>query len=60
MAKVGIVMIADPSKSGINILGINLHGWVATFNIFYVSLAIATTLMLVVAFAEERRIKNVV
>ncbi|MBM7617192.1 OPA family hexose phosphate transport protein UhpT-like MFS transporter [Weissella uvarum] len=58
MAKVGLGLIADPSKQGINFLGMHLHGWAATFGVFYVALAIAMILMVIVAIAEERRIKN--
>jgi len=57
LAKVGLGMIADPTGSGLNILGHTLHGWNATFGIFYVSLAIGGILMLIVAFAEEKKIR---
>ena len=58
LAKVGLGMIADEQREGLNILGMNLHGWTDTFTVFYVSLAIGGILMLIVAFAEERQIKE--
>lgn len=58
LAKVGLGMIADEHRSGLNILGMNLHGWTDTFTIFYISLLIGGILMVIVAFAEERQIRD--
>ena len=59
LAKVGLAMIADSTKSGLNIFGINLHGWHDTFLVFYAAIGIGIMLLLLVAYAEEYRIRKV-
>ncbi|RKQ35102.1 hexose-6-phosphate:phosphate antiporter [Kocuria tytonis] len=58
MAKVGLAAIADPESSGLNLFGMTLHGWPAVFTVFYLALACGITLLAVVAFGEERRIRT--
>lgn len=57
LAKVGLGMIADPTGSGLTVLGRTFHGWGDTFTIFYVALLIGGILMTIVAFAEEKKIR---
>lgn len=56
-AKVALAKIADPKSSGINIGGVSLHGWNDVFIIFYGALIIAVSLLLLVAYAEEKKIR---
>ncbi|MDN5631179.1 MULTISPECIES: hexose-6-phosphate:phosphate antiporter [Kocuria] len=58
MAKVGLAAIADPESSGLTLFGMTLHGWPAVFTVFYLALACGITLLAVVAFGEERRIRT--
>lgn len=57
-AKVALAKIADPKSSGINIGSVNLHGWNDVFIVFYGALIIGVVLLLLVAYAEEKRIRN--
>ncbi|GAA0740196.1 hexose-6-phosphate:phosphate antiporter [Clostridium oceanicum] len=56
-AKVALAKIADPKSSGINIGSIHLHGWNDVFFVFYGALVIGIVLLLIVAYAEEKRIR---
>ena len=58
MAKVFLAKIADPQGNGISIFGHVLHGWGDTFTVLYVSAAFMIALFLLVAFAEERKIRQ--
>ncbi len=58
LAKVGLAMIADPTTAGLNIFGVNLHGWNDTFLVFYAALVVGIVLLLVVAGGEEARIRQ--
>ena len=57
MAKVGLAMIADPKTTGLTIFGHNLHGWNATFIVFYFALIVGVIMLAMVAYAEEKRIR---
>ncbi|CAL8900206.1 hexose phosphate transporter [Kocuria varians] len=57
MAKVGLAAIADPESQGLNLFGMNLHGWPAVFTVFYIALACGIALLALVAFGEEKRIR---
>ncbi|MGG5343586.1 hexose-6-phosphate:phosphate antiporter [Enterococcus sp. AZ192] len=59
MAKILLAKISDPSKNGVNFFGHVLHGWNDTFIIFYISIVIIAVLLGIVAFAEERKRKQV-
>ena len=48
LAKVGLAMIADPTTVGLNIFGVNLHGWNDTFLVFYAALVVGIVMLLVV------------
>lgn len=56
-AKVILAKIADPKSSGVNIAGINLHGWNDVFIVFYVALFMGVILLSFVAYAEEMKIR---
>lgn len=58
LAKVGLAAIADPSTTGLDILGIHLHGWNDTFLVFYAALVIGVILLAMVAVGEESRIRE--
>ncbi|WP_394903210.1 hexose-6-phosphate:phosphate antiporter [Clostridium butyricum] len=58
-AKVALSKIADPKSSGITIGNVTLHGWNDVFVVFYGALIIGITLLLIVAYAEEKRIRNI-
>lgn len=58
LAKVGLAMIADPNRAGLNIFGVNLHGWNDTFLVFYGALVIGIILLIAVAMGEEARIRK--
>lgn len=57
-AKVALAKIADPKSSGINIGSVNLHGWNDVFIVFYGALIMGVCLLLLVAYAEERKIRG--
>lgn len=57
-AKVALAKIADPKSKGINIGSVNLHGWNDVFIVFYGALIIGVCLLLLVAYAEEKKIRN--
>lgn len=57
-AKVALAKIADPKSSGITIGGATLHGWNDVFIVFYGALITGITLLLIVAYAEEKKIRN--
>lgn len=57
-AKVALAKIADPKSSGINIGSVHLHGWNDVFIVFYGALILGVLLLLVVAYAEEKKIRN--
>lgn len=57
LAKAALGVIADSKGNGLNFLGFHLQGWDDVFTIFYISLLIGGLLMLIVAFAEEKRIR---
>ncbi|SHJ07584.1 MFS transporter, OPA family, hexose phosphate transport protein UhpT [Clostridium cavendishii DSM 21758] len=56
-AKVILAKIADPKSSGVSVVGINLHGWNDVFTVFYGALIIGVCLLLLVAYAEEKKIR---
>lgn len=58
LAKVGLGYIADPKSNGLKIFGTVLHGWSSTFVVMYAALIIAVILLIFVAFAEERKIRQ--
>lgn len=58
LAKVGLAAVADPKQSGLGVFGYNLHGWGAVFHILVVSAVMAIGLLIFVAFAEERKIRE--
>lgn len=58
IAKVALARIADPTKSGLNLFGHQLHGWHDVFVIFYISVALGIVLMGMVAWGEERKIRR--
>ena len=58
-AKVALAKIADPKSSGITIGGVTLHGWNDVFIVFYVALITGIALLLIVAYAEEKKIRNI-
>lgn len=53
MAKVGLVVVADPEKNGLSILGHPLHGWQAVFTVLRVSAIAGILMLLLVAYGEE-------
>lgn len=57
-AKVALAKIADPKSSGITIGSRTLHGWNDVFVIFYGALIIGIVLLLLVAYAEEKKIRS--
>lgn len=57
-AKVALAQIADPKSSGITIGGTTLHGWSDVFIVFYAALITGIILLLIVAYAEEKKIRN--
>lgn len=57
IAKVYLAMIADPTKSGVNLFGVTLHGWHDVFVIFYGCVFFGIVLLSIVAVAEEKRIR---
>ncbi|MFI8597209.1 hexose-6-phosphate:phosphate antiporter [Rothia koreensis] len=57
MAKVGLAAIADPKRDGLNIFGWVLHGWGSVFSVMYVACVVCAALLVVVAVAEERKIR---
>lgn len=59
MAKVGVAAIADPEKDGLNVFGHVLHGWHDVFIVFYVALILGIILLTIVAWGEEKRIREV-
>ena len=59
VAKVGLAAIADPERNGLTVFGHTLHGWSDVFIVFYVALFIGIALLTLVAFGEERRIRQV-
>ena len=58
IAKVGLAAIADPKSGGLTFFGHTLHGWSDVFVVFYLSLFAGIALLLVVAFGEEKRIRD--
>lgn len=58
VAKVGLAAIADPEKQGLTFWGHALHGWQDTFIIFYGALMCGAVLLAVVAYGEERRLRQ--
>lgn len=56
-AKALLAKIADSSASGINLFGHVLHGWGDTFTVIYVAIACAFVIQLIVALAEEKKIR---
>ncbi|XXQ67853.1 hexose-6-phosphate:phosphate antiporter [Neisseriaceae bacterium B1] len=59
MAKVGLAAIADPKKNGLDVFGHNLHGWHDVFVVFYAALFCGIVLLTIVAYGEEKRIREV-
>lgn len=59
MAKVGVAAIADPKKNGLEVFGHVLHGWQDVFTVFYAALVLGIVLLTIVAFGEEKRIREV-
>lgn len=57
-AKVALAKIADPKSSGLSIGGVTLHGWNDVFIVFYGALILGIILLLTVAYAEEKKIRN--
>ncbi|AZA10830.1 hexose-6-phosphate:phosphate antiporter [Corynebacterium gerontici] len=58
IAKVGLAMVADPERDGLEIFGHLLHGWGAMFTVLYASLVIGIAIMVIVALGEERQIRR--
>jgi OPA family hexose phosphate transport protein UhpT-like MFS transporter len=56
-AKVGLAAIADTKSEGLNIFGTTLKGWDSTFTVMYGAIIFTVVLMLLVAFAEEKKIR---
>ncbi len=59
IAKVGLAAIADPKSGGLSLFGHTLHGWSDVFIVFYIALFIGIALLAVVAYGEEKRIREV-
>lgn len=57
MAKIVIAMISDPDSSGIKIFGNTLHGWSDSFKVFYFAIICAIICFVIIALAEEKKIK---
>ncbi|MDO4784381.1 MAG: hexose-6-phosphate:phosphate antiporter [Propionibacteriaceae bacterium] len=58
LAKVFIARIADPKSSGLDVFGVNLHGWEASFVVFYVAIALGIVFLSFAAVAEERLLRR--
>ncbi|WP_244263222.1 hexose-6-phosphate:phosphate antiporter [Winkia neuii] len=57
MAKVLLGRIADPEKSGLNILGYTLHGWGSTFTVLIASAVVGLACLAGVALLEEKMLR---
>lgn len=57
MAKVLLGRIADPTKEGLNIFGITLHGWGSTFSVLIFSAVVGLACLVIVAVLEERMLR---
>lgn len=58
LAKVLLGRIADPEKEGLHLFGHVLHGWGATFNVLIASALVGVLCLAVVAFFEERMLRD--
>ena len=58
MAKVGLAAIADPTKKGLSIFGHILHGWSDTFIVLYIAAFLGVAMLILIAFGEENRLKQ--
>lgn len=58
MAKVGLAAIADPTSKCLNIFGYTLSGWIDVFIVCYVALFLGIILLGIVAYYEEKKIRN--
>jgi OPA family hexose phosphate transport protein UhpT-like MFS transporter len=58
MAKIGLAIIADPTTTGLTFFGHTLHGWNATFEVFYFAIACGVIILGIVAYGEEKRLRK--
>lgn len=57
IAKIGLAMIADPTKPGLHIGSYTLHGWVSVFSVMIASAIFAIIFLGFIIYAEERKIR---
>lgn len=57
MAKIFLGRIADPTKDGVDVLGIHLQGWGSTFTVMVFSAVVGLVCLIGVALLEERMMR---
>lgn len=58
MAKIGLAIIADPARGGLNTFGYTLSKWINVFIVSYVTLFLGMILLGVVVFYKEKEIRS--